>query len=234
MNLVSFISWNVRTGRLDQFSFRGGSMKGILVITTLITLTIATDIHAAYTYCGELLWYGQKPYDYNNSDDRQYMLPKVEMAHFTPNVENLRHGNSGTLGGELNYTLMMFPNHHRALAAFGKLSLKEKKLKPVGSKYSVGCFFDRAIRFKPNDAMVRMVYGNYLQNAGKPDKAIEQLKIAVDLQPEDPAINYNIGLLYMQKKDYEQAKTHARKAYELGFPLPGLKNQLIKAGKWDD
>jgi hypothetical protein len=38
----------------------------------------------------------------------------------------------------------------------------------------------------------------------------------------------------MQKKDYELAKTYAKKAYELGFPLPGLKNQLIKAGKWED
>jgi hypothetical protein len=38
----------------------------------------------------------------------------------------------------------------------------------------------------------------------------------------------------MQKKDYDLAKTHAKKAYELGFPLPGLKNQLIKVGKWED
>jgi hypothetical protein len=38
----------------------------------------------------------------------------------------------------------------------------------------------------------------------------------------------------MQKKNYEQAKIYAKKAYELGFPLPGLKNQLIQAGKWDD
>jgi hypothetical protein len=38
----------------------------------------------------------------------------------------------------------------------------------------------------------------------------------------------------VKKKDYEQARTHARKAYDQGFPLPGLRNQLIQAGKWED
>ena len=128
----------------------------------------------------------------------------------------------------------MFPNHHRALAAFGKLSLRDKTLKPAGAPYSVGCFFDRAIRFKPNDGTVRMVYGNYLLKAGQPDQATEQLRIAAELQPEDATINYNLGLLYVQKKDYDQARIHAKKAYALGFPLPGLKNKLIEAKKWED
>jgi Flp pilus assembly protein TadD len=73
-----------------------------------------------------------------------------------------------------------------------------------------------------------------LLKAGKVDKALEQLQQAVELQPENPSANYNLGLLYVQKKDYEQARTYAKKAYELGFPLPGLKNQLKQAGKWDE
>jgi tetratricopeptide (TPR) repeat protein len=129
---------------------------------------------------------------------------------------------------------MMFPNHHRALAAMSKLSLRDKTLKPTGAKYSVECFFDRAIRFKPNDAVVRMIYGNHLLKTGKTDKATEQLKEAVNLDPENATINYNLGLLYMQRKNYEEARNYAKKAYELGFPLPGLKNQLMQAGKWEE
>ena len=98
----------------------------------------------------------------------------------------------------------------------------------------LGVFFDRAIQFKPNDVIVRMVYGDYLLKAGKTDEATKQLRIAVDLEPENPTINYNLGLLYLKQKNYEQAKTYAKKAYELGFPLPGLRNQLKQAGKWDD
>jgi Flp pilus assembly protein TadD len=129
---------------------------------------------------------------------------------------------------------MMFPNHHRALSALGKLALREKTLKPLGAKYSVECFFDRAMRFKPNDGVVRMIYGDFLLKSGHIDKATEQFETAANLDPAHPTINYNLGLLYMKKKDYAQAKTYAKKAYEMGFPLPGLKNQLIQAGKWDE
>jgi tetratricopeptide (TPR) repeat protein len=208
-------------------------MKIISSIAVLIISIISTDLTAA-SYCGELQAVGAGAGgDYTNSEYKGN-LKTVEAYHFTPNIENLRYGNSGALGGELSYTLMMFPNHHRALAAFGKLSLRDKTLKPVGARYSVECFFDRAIRFKPSDGVVRMIYGDYLQKTGQTDKALEQLKEAVNLQPENPNINYNLGLFYMQKKDYEQAKIYAKKAYELGFPLPGLKNKLMEAGKWED
>jgi len=39
--------------------------------------------------------------------------------------------------------------------------------------------------------------------------------------------------LHLKKKDYELAIIYAKKAYELGFPLPGLRNKLMKIGKWD-
>ncbi|SEK27329.1 tetratricopeptide repeat protein [Nitrosovibrio tenuis] len=204
-------------------------MKILLSIAVLAVSFFATNLPAApLPHCG-----APSGYDYTNSENRGY-LGTVEQHHFTPGVENLRAGSTGTIGSDLSYTLMMFPNHHRALAALGKLSIRDRTLKPSGAQYSVECFFDRAIRFRPNDGIVRMVYGNYLVKAGQLDKAIEQLRTAVDLQPEDATINYNLGLLYMQKKDYKQAKTYAKKAYELNFPLPGLKNKLMEAGKWED
>lgn len=212
--------------------FRGTLVKIISGIVALIL--IASTSAQANSPCGEVKPTGNGPFDYTDANDRQYKLPIVEEYHFTSNVESLKRGNSGTLGGELSYTLMAFPNHHRALAAMGKLAIRDKTPKPPGSKYSADCFFDRAIRFKPGDAAVRAVYGNYLLKMGKADKALEQLQLAVNLQPENPSINYNLGLLYAQKKDYEQAKTYAKKAYGLGFPLPGLKNKLMAAGKWED
>lgn len=207
-------------------------MKRVSCVAALVISTISVNLQAA-PHCGELEnAYG--PYDYSDFSQRQKHLTIVERYHFTPNIENLASGNSGPVGGELDYTLRAFPNHHRALAALAKLGVRDKTIKPIGTKYSVHCYFERAIRFKPSDPVVRMVYGNYLQKLGQPDKAIDQFIVAVNLQPEDPTINYNLGLLYMEKKDYEQARTHAKKAYEQGFPLPGLKNKLVEAGKWED
>ena len=210
-------------------------MRIIFSIIVLVVTIGAADLHARQVppHCGNLAAPGSQIYDYNNAEDKK-MLATVEAFHFTSDVENLRAGATGTIGADLNYTLLMFPNHHRALAAMGKLAQRDKTLKPKGAQFSVECFFDRAIRFKPNDAMVRMVYATYLLQAAQPDRATEQLALAAELQPDDPTINYNLGLLYVKKKDYEQARTHAKKAYEQGFPLPGLRNQLIQAGKWED
>lgn len=207
-------------------------MKVLSGISALLMIAVSTTLQAA-PLCGELTTaYG--PFDYTNSDDRQKKLPVVEQFHFTPNVEKLIKGQSASVAGDLNYTLITFPNHHRALASMVNLALRDKTSKPRDASYSIDCYFDRALRFKPTDGSVRMIYGNYLLKLGQQDKAIEQLNEAVRLQPENPNINYNLGLLYFQKKDYEQAKTYAKKAYELGFPLPGLKNKLMEAGKWED
>lgn len=204
-------------------------MKIVLGLAMLVITTVSTSLLAAQPlHCGEV-----SGRDYTSAENKR-VLGTVEEYHFTPDVEALRRGSTGAIGADLAYTLMMFPNHHRALAAMGKLAQRDKTLKPYGAKYSIECYFDRATRFRPNDSMVRMVYGNYLLKAGQTDKAAEQLQVAADLQPENPTINYNLGLLYLKKKDYEQAKTYAKKAYELGFPLPGLKNQLKEAGKWDE
>lgn len=207
-------------------------MKILSLIAALMIFAVSIKLQAA-PYCGEIN-VGASGGDYTNAEDRQTKVPIVEQYHFTPNIENLVKGNSGTLGAELSYTLEHFPNHHRALTALSKLALRDKTGQPAGAKYSVECFFERAIRFKPGDSIVRAVYSNHLLKMGRTDAALEQLKEAVNLQPENPTINYNLGLLYMQKKNYEQAGTYAKKAYELGFPLPGLKNKLMEAGKWKD
>ena len=213
-------------------------MKNPSFIVAFIALSVSSSLQAA-NYCGELKnAYG--PFDYTDSANRsgnnasQSPLELVESAHFTPSVEHLIKGNTASLGGDLAYTLRVFPNHHRALMSIGKLALRDKKLRADGASYSVECFFDRAIRFKPDDGVVRMVYGIYLSQSGNLEKAIEQMEEAVRLQPENANVNYNLGLLYMKKKNYEQANIYAKKAYKLGFPLPGLKNKLIDAGKWSE
>ncbi|WP_193315657.1 tetratricopeptide repeat protein [Janthinobacterium aquaticum] len=169
--------------------------------------------------------------DYTSSDDRAG-LPVVEQYHFNKGVENLVKGMTGSLGGDISYTLEHFPNHHRALSSMARLALRDKTVQPIGARYTVSCYFERAIAYAPHDATARMVFGNYLL-AGKQDAAaLAQLRAAAELAPEHATIQYNLGLLYARQKDYPQAMQYAEKAYALGFPLPGLRNQLKKAGHW--
>lgn len=169
--------------------------------------------------------------DYTSSDDRAG-LTVVEQYHFNKGVENLVKGMTGSLGGDISYTLEHFPNHHRALSSMARLAVRDKTVQPVGARYTVSCYFERAIAYAPHDATARMVFGNYLLASKQDAAALAQLRAAADLAPEHATIQYNLGLLYARQKDYEQAMQYAEKAYALGFPLPGLRNQLKKAGHW--
>ena len=192
-------------------------------------LFISTSV-LAKNICGELT----PPHPpYKDLSDKA-AVRMVEVHHFTPEVEKLIRGSTGTLGNDIDYTLHHFPNHPRALMAMSRLSLRDKTPKPHGATYSALCYFDRAIRFKPNDALVRSIYSSHLLEIGKPKLALEQLKIAAKIEPENPTTSYNLGLLYFKQKKYDEAMHYAKKAYSLDFPLPGLKNKLIKIGKWKE
>lgn len=182
--------------------------------------------------CGPLIHHDEGG-DYTNATDRQG-LGVVEQFHFTPEVERLVRGTSGTVADDIAYTLDHFPNHHRALAAMAKLALREKTDRPRGAKYSVECYFDRALRVRQDDARVHALFGGYLLALGEIDSALEQLREAARLEPENGTTHYNLGLLYLRKQDYARARESAQKAYALGFPLPGLKNKLVAAGQWRD
>lgn len=183
----------------------------------------------AFEPCGELRnAYG--PFDYRTEKPK---LEIVEGAHFLPFVENLTRGNTSTTpGSDIDYTLRASPNHHRALLAMMKLAQKEKREKPIGSRYTVACWLDRAERFAPNDGVVKMLYGTYLLQKGKAEEAKKKLEEALELAGDDANTYYNLGLAYFELKDYDKALASAHKAYRLGFQLPGLRHKLEKVGRW--
>jgi tetratricopeptide (TPR) repeat protein len=186
--------------------------------------------------CGRLanLENAYGPYDYTNAAHFRDRLPIVEKAHFTKTVENLIRARSGSLSGDLDYTLRAFPNHHRALHSLARYRLQystnKENNKPF--EFPAECYFERAIRFKPRDEVVHLVYAIFLHQRGDNDDALNQYQAALSLKPDSAEAHYNLGLLYTDLNQYESALPHAEKAYELGFPLQGLKNRLIKATVW--
>ncbi|MBK8750852.1 MAG: hypothetical protein IPL99_04020 [Candidatus Competibacteraceae bacterium] len=44
--------------------------------------------------------------------------------------------------------------------------------------------------------------------------------------------DFGMGLLYFDLKQYGLAKQYAQKAYQLGYPLPGLRKKLASVGQW--
>jgi tetratricopeptide (TPR) repeat protein len=80
--------------------------------------------------------------------------------------------------------------------------------------------------------MVKVIHGVYLQQSGKSDAALAKLEAARALDNTDPNIDYNLGLAYFDVGEYEKALQSAHRAYVAGFPLPGLREKLRRAGKW--
>jgi tetratricopeptide (TPR) repeat protein len=205
----------------------------IMRIATLLALAASADLHAAKNYCGELT-NGYGPYDYRRRAEFAQNFYLVEMAHFTEDVRNGVKGNTGSVGGDLDYTLRAIPNHHVALNTLTNLALRYRTVQVEGMHYPVECWFNRALRFTPDDPAVYATYGSYLYSLGKTDRAVGLFQQGAALDPDNATLNYNLGLVYLKRHDYQLARAHAKKAYAAGFPLPGLKNKLAEAGQWND
>lgn len=179
-------------------------------------------------------WYG--PYDYVTQKGK---LIIVEQHHFTPNVENHIRGQEGSVPGDLNYTLMASPNHHRALLSIIRLKIKlDKKLitfrdgKTISSP--VECYLQRAINFSPEDAPTYSLFGYYLKEMNRPEEAKKYYLKALSINPDSEKIAYSYSLLLLELKEYDKAVEYAKRAYQNPQTPPGLRNKLKSLGKWND
>ena len=158
----------------------------------------------------------------------------IEVRHFPSHVERLIRGEKGTIAGDIAYTLRAFPNHPRALRSAAELTRRNGGVMPKDLQYSIACWFDRAVAYRPDDTSVRIVWGFELLKSKQNAAALEQAGIAEKLAKGNPQFHYNVGLLYFELKEYEKSMANAKIAYEQGFNLPGLKDKLTKAGKWKE
>jgi hypothetical protein len=185
---------------------------------------------SARNYCGSptgMEW------DYRHATPQ--MMAVLEGRHFTEEIELGVAGYTGKvadLGAEYDYTLTKMPNHPRALNSVLRMAPRYSSGKIPGAKMMIECYFERAVRIYPDDGTTWFAYARYQFMKGKDAQALTMMEKALGMSPEDPAINYNMGLIYAKQKKFEQALPYAQKAYALKFPLPGLKQMLVKAGKW--
>lgn len=222
-----------------QFEFFVCNAKGTALANLGIKLgvVLAIGMGSVQTFaqsvrltCGSLQnHYG--PYDYRTDKNK---LAIVEGAHFTPPVEALIRGSTTSTGpaGDIVYTLQTFPNHHRALLAIMRFGEKVKSAHPTGLPLPIECYFERALRFRPDDLVARMIYTTFLSKNNRNPEAMQQLELVTAAAQDNAFTYYNIGLIYFDMKSYDKSLTNAHKAYALGFGSPELRDQLKSAGKW--
>lgn len=198
--------------------------------------------------------YGQfGPFDYYDlKNTPRDALSLVERAHFGPKTLNeARRGDWCFYWGDLDYTLRAFPNHPRALVAMADfLTTHERPCdrhhkanpSPIDLAYEIehgswkdldpDYYFQTGIKFRPQYAATRILYGQYLQRVGRLDDALKEFAGAEKVQPDSADAHYYLGLAYFQKGDKDKALMHAKRAYALGQKQLQLQEKLIAAGLW--
>lgn len=215
-------------GVLDMSHFARTLVSGLLA---LLVGTAAAQgvIHP----CGPLQnAFG--PLDYRTASRSDKQL--VEGAHFTPPVEALISGATAHRpGGDIDYTLRVFPNNPRALLAVIRLGEKENTDKPSGMRYSVECWLDRAVRFQPGDVVVRMIRAGYFGKRTRKAEALAELQVVERIaEPDNAFTQYNLGMSYFELGEHERALSFAHKALAMGLPHSDLREMLRRVGHWQE
>lgn len=172
------------------------------------------------------------PWDYR-TDSKNPRVTLMERLHFSPKTEAALQGTSTTeVAPDLEFVLRHVPNHYRALASSVRLAARQKTDRPRGAQFGVRCHFERAIAFRPDDAGVRVMYGDYLLASGSEAVGLGHLDVAKQTHAHDPYTQYIVGMVYAERGYYEQALAQAHKALTMGFGRTELKTKLQSAGRW--
>lgn len=206
-------------------------------------LLLAAANNPVLAACSMDLANGQTgPWDYydpknsiRNGESPMGNIKRVANVHLTAKMLQLTGRATGPISADLDYTLRAIPNHPNGLNLASRL---EKRLKsPFVSKNLIGetmrksadCYFQRALKLAKR-AETHEIYAIHLHRNNNYSEAKEQHLKAISLGGKSAGLHYNYALTLIKLKDYDGAEQHANIAYKLGYPLPGLRNQLKKHG----
>jgi len=201
-----------------------------------ITTSASPDAHGSdspQSICGvsEANW--NLPKDFRLRDSTRKLRGRFAdgmQSHLDPAVERMDRGKYNLyVLSDIEFLLRRWPNHLLALQALIRFELGGGQTHP---QKSIRCYFELAQRFAPDDVSVLILKGVYFYRKGNLNMAEESWLNALRVDAGSPDAHYNLGLLYFDAGRTDDALEHAISAYDAGYPLPGLKNKLMKAGHW--
>lgn len=191
-----------------------------------IYLLLLLLLFSANTYSSDQLnnnYYG------NLTKDQKQLLMLNEQHHLYKAIKNAKTGKMHRLTyakADYHYILARWPNHPKALIGMTRVLLKLK------AKPEIDLMYQNAIELFPMVPETYVLYGIYLYKEGEYNKAESNFLKATQLRKDYAEGYYNLALSYLAQDKKELAVKNAHKAYDLGFPLPGLRNKLQKLNLW--
>ncbi len=203
------------------------AVNGALVF---ISVVAALDAQAQDVgpVCSKPMEIAETDYRDRSTAQLRWNIDDNKRYHIDPANERMRQGEySRTVMAEINWTLVRYPNHHLALEQLIRYVLGGGKVHDFPLPE---CYFLWAKQFAPDDERVFLAEGYYHWRANRTDAAINSYLEGISLNPASATAHYNLGLIYLERQQFREALDHAAKAYELGYPLPALRDKLAAAG----
>jgi len=228
---------------------RAAAFCALMIVLDSVGFSYIETASADENDCGSLDSSGRGnigPWDYHDpssrvptGEDPMGRIKRVENVHFKPKWEFIDPKEpSEEIGNQTIYTLLVFPNHPRALWTLSRLEKQRGPLKNYAYHNSIwvpqltaDCFFDRAFRFRQDQSPTWMLYGMHLHSRGNLKGSKDAYRKAEELGEDSTPFHYNYGLLLADAREIDAAEAHARIAYARGYPLKGLKDRLKKLGR---
>ncbi len=103
----------------------------------------------------------------------------------------------------------------------------------LGDKASAINTLNQAVQEHPEVAASHIALALYLRDNKDLPGALKALEYGVQVAGEHSAeLNYDLALVLIESNQSQEAVKYAHKAYDLGYPLPGLRNKLAHLGLW--
>jgi tetratricopeptide (TPR) repeat protein len=150
---------------------------------------------------------------FNPSNDPQirWLIKDQESNHLIPAKGFLLAGRYGRAIDELRFLLDRFVNHPHGLMVLGAVAKLTKN-------YALAIqYYEKAIRIYPQYAVTHAQYGAYLVDIGKITEGIEQLRKAVEINPQLAAAHGWLAKAYYKSGNLERARQTAERAKALGY-----------------
>lgn len=112
----------------------------------------------------------------------------------------LKYGNANLALVDFNKAIELNPNNVEAYIIRGDAYFERGDLNHALVDFS------KAIELNPNNANAYVIRGKVYRKNGDLDLAIEDYKKAIELAPHDTEAYYNLGLVWMQKQNWQETK----------------------------
>lgn len=175
----------------------------------------------------------------NNADVRRYGVEAGGAWHYCAGLILLQRAISTTgkerednlkrAVGEINYTAVRIPINHEwypeVYVDYARAQyLNDKKLDAFTT-------LQQLIATHPTHSLPYTALAYYLKKENRLEQAIETLQNAPEiLLNESAELNYFLGWYLMEANKTDAAVAYAKRAYELNYPVPTLRQRLAEKG----